>query len=85
MKLSRAKYLYFWKNDKNIGDYTSFYIINHLSIDKIVYKNPFIHIINIIYNFYKFIIRKPSYTMEYLKDYIYNMNIWILIYNNIAT
>lgn len=71
MKLPRAKYLYFWKNDKNIGDYTSFYIINHLSIDKIAYKNPFIHIINIIYNFYKFIIRKPSYTMEYLKDYIF--------------
>ena len=71
MKLPRAKYLYFWKNDKNIGDYTSFYIINHLSIDKIVYKNPFIHIINIIYNFYKFIIRKPSYTLEYIKDYIF--------------
>ena len=74
MKSQKNVYLYFWKNDKNIGDYTSFYVIQHLSSDKIIYKNPFINISNIIFNFIKSIIGKSSHTLEYMRDYIFPWN-----------
>lgn len=67
----KTKYLYFWNNDINLGDYASLYVANKISQEKIVYKNPFICIINIFYNVLKFIIGKRSNTLDYLKHYLF--------------
>lgn len=67
----RTKYLYYWNNEHNIGDYASLYIIKKISQDKIIYKNPFIHLVNIFYNILKFIVGKKSNTIEYVKHYVF--------------
>lgn len=66
-----SKYLYFWNNDINVGDYASNYIVNKLSTSVIAYKNPFIKIINILFNLFKYILGKESHTKKYIKDYIF--------------
>ncbi len=74
------KFLYFWKNEINIGDYASLYVVKKLSSDEITYKNPFIKTYNIIYNFFKWLVGKKNHTTQYVKDFIFPWNnvIWAI-------
>lgn len=61
--------LYYWSNEKNVGDIASFYIIEKISKDLVQIKSPFVGIKNILFNIVKRLLGKPSHIIEYLKLY----------------
>lgn len=64
-------FLYFWNNEVNVGDYASQYIVSHIACDKVVEKNPFIKLSNILYNLIKYVLRKESHIGDYCKHYLF--------------
>lgn len=68
----RKVFLYYWHNEVNVGDFASKYVVSHVALNKVVEKNPFVKLRNIVYNLIKFIIGKKSYTIEYWNSYLFN-------------